>query len=96
MRSEEESPDPISEISTEGRGIPGDKVDKSEAEKVEALPSAFDPEFLSCLLQPLVDHHDPNYVGIRRLLLHRKAVSSPVLDRRQVPLSFIRRSLADS
>ncbi|CAL9067208.1 uncharacterized protein LOC103975275 [Musa acuminata AAA Group] len=83
MRSEEESPHPISEISIEGRGIQGDKVDKSETEKVEALASAFDPEFLSCLLQPLVHHHDPNYVGIRRLLLHRKAVSSPVLDRRQ-------------
>lgn len=32
-----------------------------------------DPEFFSCLLQPSTTGNDPDYVGIRRLLLHRKA-----------------------
>ncbi|GFP85907.1 WD repeat-containing protein 13 [Phtheirospermum japonicum] len=32
-----------------------------------------DPEFFSCLLQPSPRDSDPNYIGIRRLLLHRKA-----------------------
>ncbi|PIN12099.1 hypothetical protein CDL12_15299 [Handroanthus impetiginosus] len=32
-----------------------------------------DPEFLSCLLQPSPPDSDPKYVGIRRLLLYRKA-----------------------
>ncbi|CAK9142055.1 unnamed protein product [Ilex paraguariensis] len=34
-----------------------------------------DPEFLSCLLQPSPADSDPNYIGIRRLLLSRKAES---------------------
>ncbi|KAL3621276.1 hypothetical protein CASFOL_036188 [Castilleja foliolosa] len=32
-----------------------------------------DPEFFSCLLQPSPRDSDPNYIGIRRLILHRKA-----------------------
>lgn len=32
-----------------------------------------DPEFFSCLLQPSPPDSDTNYIGIRRLLLYRKA-----------------------
>ncbi|KAL7156587.1 hypothetical protein ABFS83_02G019600 [Erythranthe nasuta] len=32
-----------------------------------------DPEFFSCLLQPSPSDSDPNYIGIRRILLYRKA-----------------------
>ncbi|CAI8607535.1 unnamed protein product [Vicia faba] len=32
-----------------------------------------DPEHFCCLLQPLTPDADPEYIGIRRLLLHRKA-----------------------
>ncbi|KAL2537587.1 Transducin/WD40 repeat-like superfamily protein [Forsythia ovata] len=34
-----------------------------------------DPEFFSCMLQPSLSDSDPNYIGIRRLLLYRKAES---------------------
>lgn len=34
-----------------------------------------DPVFVSCLLQPPMAHHDPNYSAIRRVLLHRKGHS---------------------
>lgn len=34
-----------------------------------------DPELSSCLLQPLSADADPKYVGVRRLLLYRKAES---------------------
>ncbi|KAL5788625.1 hypothetical protein ACOSP7_005574 [Xanthoceras sorbifolium] len=34
-----------------------------------------DPEFFSCLLQPATADSDPEYIGIRRLLLFRKAES---------------------
>lgn len=34
-----------------------------------------DPEFFSCMLQPSPSSSDPNYIGIRRLLLFRKAQS---------------------
>lgn len=47
---------------------------KTEEEDVPSL-SEGDPVFVSCLLQPPMPHHDPNYVAIRRLLLHRKAHS---------------------
>lgn len=32
-----------------------------------------DPEHFCCLLQPLTPDADPEYIGIRRLLLQRKA-----------------------
>ncbi|KAK7405490.1 hypothetical protein VNO78_06834 [Psophocarpus tetragonolobus] len=35
--------------------------------------SASDPELFCCLLQPATPDSDPEYIGIRRLLLHRKA-----------------------
>ncbi|KAJ9177811.1 hypothetical protein P3X46_012983 [Hevea brasiliensis] len=34
-----------------------------------------DPELFSCLLQPATADSDPDYIGIRRLLLYRKAES---------------------
>lgn len=34
-----------------------------------------DPELFSCLLQPVNADADPEYIGIRRLLLYRKAES---------------------
>ncbi|KAK1423902.1 hypothetical protein QVD17_19212 [Tagetes erecta] len=34
-----------------------------------------DPETFSCMLQPSPAHSDPNYIGVRRLLLFRKAQS---------------------
>jgi len=32
-----------------------------------------DPDLFCCLLQPLTSDADPEYTGIRRLLLHQKA-----------------------
>ncbi|KAK4378314.1 hypothetical protein RND71_000176 [Anisodus tanguticus] len=37
--------------------------------------STANPEFFSCMLQPSPADSDPNYIGIRRFLLHRKAES---------------------
>ncbi|KAG0481982.1 hypothetical protein HPP92_010066 [Vanilla planifolia] len=55
-----------------------DSGGKAEANEVNTvvenglLSPDMDLEFVSCLLQPPMAHHDSNYVGIRRLLLHRK------------------------
>lgn len=38
-----------------------------------------DPEFFSCVFQPSPADSDLLYIGIRRLLLHRKAQSGVVL-----------------
>ncbi|KAH1217547.1 hypothetical protein AAZX31_13G183900 [Glycine max] len=43
--------------------------------------STSDPELFCCLLQPATTDGDPEYIGIRRLLLHRKAEAG-VLRRR--------------
>ncbi|XP_041997793.1 WD repeat-containing protein 13-like [Salvia splendens] len=55
----------IGGISTEG--------EKAKSQNGEKKKEDLDPEFLSCLLQPSPPDSDPNYIGIRRLLLHRKA-----------------------
>ncbi|KAE9448289.1 hypothetical protein C3L33_19817, partial [Rhododendron williamsianum] len=56
-----------------------DEDDKNRKKKKEDYLS--DPEFFSCVLQPSPADSDPEYIGIRRLLLHRKArgrwISSP-------------------
>lgn len=52
-------------VSTEG--------EKAKSQNGEKKKQDLDPEFLSCLLQPSPPDSDPNYIGIRRLLLHRKA-----------------------
>lgn len=48
-----------------------------------------DPELFCCLLQPLTADADPQYIGIRRLLLHRKAEAG-VLRRRVSSVTNIR------
>lgn len=53
---------------------------------VEVEKKNVDPELFSCLLQPVSSGADPDYVGIRRLLLHRKAES--VVLRRRVSFSL--------
>lgn len=45
---------------------------KKEEEKEDVTR---DPEYFSCMLQPSPADSDPNYIGIRRLLLYRKAES---------------------
>lgn len=45
----------------------GGEVEKEKQKK------NVDPELLSCLLQPVTIGVDPDYIGIRRLLLYRKA-----------------------
>lgn len=59
---------------------------QGEAPMLEENPKiSMDLEFTSCLLQPPIAHHDPNYVALRRLLLRRKALSSPdAISRRKV------------
>ncbi|KAG5547867.1 hypothetical protein RHGRI_013519 [Rhododendron griersonianum] len=54
-----------------------DEDDKNRKKKKEDYLS--DPEFFSCVLQPSPADSDPEYIGIRRLLLHRKAQSGVVL-----------------
>ncbi|CAI9765489.1 unnamed protein product [Fraxinus pennsylvanica] len=50
------------------------KLENGEKKKEDLT---FDPEFFSCMLQPSPSDSDsdPNYIGIRRLLLFRKAQS---------------------
>ncbi|CAL5388667.1 unnamed protein product [Camellia sinensis] len=47
----------------------------SEAETKKKKDDLTDPEFFSCVLQPSPADSDADYIGIRRLLLHRKAQS---------------------
>ncbi|KAH7851342.1 hypothetical protein Vadar_010133 [Vaccinium darrowii] len=49
-----------------------------DGEKKEKKDDLSDPEFFSCVLQPCPADSDPEYIGIRRLLLHRKAQSGVV------------------
>ncbi|KAJ9551738.1 hypothetical protein OSB04_015783 [Centaurea solstitialis] len=49
-----------------------EKVQKEEKREDDVTA---DPEFVGCMLQPCPANSDPNYVGIRRLLLFRKAKS---------------------
>lgn len=46
--------------------------------KDEPKKQSKDPEFLSCMMQPTTSDSDPQYVGIRRILLHRKAESGAI------------------
>ncbi|XP_028084662.1 WD repeat-containing protein 13-like [Camellia sinensis] len=47
----------------------------SEAETKKKKEDLTDPEFFSCVLQPSPADSDADYIGTRRLLLHRKAQS---------------------
>ncbi|XP_057501923.1 uncharacterized protein LOC130785752 [Actinidia eriantha] len=55
---------------------------EDEKKKKKKKDDVTDPEFFSCVLQPSPADSDPNYIGIRRLLLHRKAQSG-VLRRKE-------------
>lgn len=50
---------------------------KEEDEDMRKKKSA-DPELFSCLLQPVSSDADLQYIGVRRLLLRRKAESGVV------------------
>lgn len=66
-----------------------EKTGSSEVEiveKDEAKKQSKDPEFISCMMQPATAESDPQYIGIRRILLHRKAESG-VISRRYVSIS---------
>ncbi|PKA65531.1 hypothetical protein AXF42_Ash005865 [Apostasia shenzhenica] len=60
----------------------GDEAETKEMKTEEecSSPQGEDLEFVSCLLQPPMAHHDADYVARRRLLLHCKA--SSLLDRK--------------
>ncbi|XP_050234225.1 uncharacterized protein LOC126682551 [Mercurialis annua] len=47
----------------------------NNTENTASKKQVIDPELFSCLLQPVTADSDPEYIGIRRLLLHRKAES---------------------
>ncbi|XP_058110469.1 uncharacterized protein LOC131253478 [Magnolia sinica] len=59
----------------------GKKEIAAAAEKEKKEKKETDPEFFSCFLQPSNADSDPNYIGIRRLLLYKKAQSG--IDRRK-------------
>lgn len=59
-------------------------VDDHEKKKTDVTE---DPETFSCLLQPCPADSDPHYIGIRRILLYRKAQSG-VLRRKVLRLGF--------
>ncbi|XP_052192899.1 uncharacterized protein LOC127801641 [Diospyros lotus] len=48
---------------------------EDETKKEKEKQGVADPDFFCCILQPSPPNSDPNYIGIRRLLLHRKAQS---------------------
>ncbi|GFY94979.1 transducin/WD40 repeat-like superfamily protein [Actinidia rufa] len=52
--------------------------DEKKKKKKKKKDDVTDPEFFSCVLQPSPADSDPNYIGIRRLLLHRKAQSGVI------------------
>lgn len=56
-----------------------DEDDKNQKKKKKKEDYLSDPEFFSCVFQPSPADSDPQYIGIRRLLLHRKAQSGVVL-----------------
>ncbi|CAK7329643.1 unnamed protein product [Dovyalis caffra] len=60
----------INNGSTESNNNENDNNKDKETEKKNV-----DPELFSCQLQPVTSDSDPDYIGIRRLLLYRKAES---------------------
>lgn len=58
-----------------------DKNDDGSGEEKKKKKHS-DPELLMCLLQPCPAGSDPEYIGVRRLLLSRKSQSS--IHRRRV------------
>lgn len=72
----------MAEAETE-KSLPENAVPEENVKKKFVVP---DPEFYSCMLQSSHSDSDPNYIGIRRLLLYRKAVSGVL--RRKVRFIF--------
>lgn len=58
--------------------------DPTEEKRKEEEKEAVDPDLFCCLLQPWSSDADPDYVAIRRFLLHRKTLSG-ALRRRVFP-----------
>ena len=58
-----------------------------EVEK-EKQQKNMDRELLSCLLQPTSIGVDPDYIGMRRLLLHRKAEAAVLRRKVSIPLQL--------
>ncbi|KAL7002666.1 hypothetical protein U1Q18_003821 [Sarracenia purpurea var. burkii] len=52
-----------------------EKSSSEDEKKKKKKEDATDPDLFSCMLQPSPADSDPDYVGIRRILLHRKAQS---------------------
>lgn len=70
--AEEEVIDASGPTTTKEDSINNDNESNDGKDKKENL---VDLELFSCLLQPASSDLDPNYIGIRRLLLFRKAES---------------------
>ncbi|XP_004290280.1 PREDICTED: WD repeat-containing protein 13 [Fragaria vesca subsp. vesca] len=73
---EEKEKDDTNHGAADGCAPPQKKIDDDEEKKKKHS----DPDLLMCLLQPCPADSDPEYIGIRRLLLSRKSPSS--IDRR--------------
>lgn len=66
----------MAESTTIQRSSPeGDDHELKEENIEKKKDFTANPEFFSCMLQPVPADSDPNYIGIRRFLLHRKAES---------------------
>lgn len=63
-----------SSTSTSPKEASSDDNNKNNKNK-ENKENVIDPELFSCMLQPATADSDPDYVGVRRLLLFRKAES---------------------
>lgn len=73
-----------SSTSTSPKEASSDDNNKNN-KNMENKENVIDPELFSCMLQPATADSDPDYVGVRRLLLFRKADSGV---RRRLVTSF--------
>ena len=63
------------------------EINDKDEEKPKPKQSK-DLEFLSCMMQPATAESDPQYIGIRRILLHRKSESGAISRRYVSSLSL--------
>ncbi|XP_048492213.1 uncharacterized protein LOC104904305 isoform X2 [Beta vulgaris subsp. vulgaris] len=79
MASQAEKPHQLEQTVKEAKEIHEQQEEEEDREirreNEEKKSEEIDPELFSCLLQPIVADSDLDYIGIRRLLLHRKAQS---------------------
>ena len=68
------SNDKVNNGSTESNRNLNNNNNNNDKENMDKKKNV-DPELFSCLLQPVTSDSDPDYIGIRRLLLYRKAES---------------------